>query len=708
MPRAIALVTALILVSGCGGGAAGSVGNAVMAPVMPTTTPTPAATTQPQPTPQSKPNVAIAMQIGQSAETAARTIAAHRAAIAAQGVRTPQYVSTSTLGVKVVVYPHGSSTALMTLAYDVSSGSNICTGSGPRTCTLALYLQPGSYDFSMTLYDAPPVSGAIPGSAHALSTGSLTNQTIQPYAVNSLAFVVDGIVSSLSAPTFASVPADGSAHTVAVSFVAYDADGKIITGSQPYASPINVSLAESGGSGLAHLTVNGSSVGTSATITTPGQTLAIVYNGGGSAGYTTLTSISSASAPAQQVRVSPLYVSTTTVDATDASQSNTITLSEAYAPATSYTTSGWTCGGFSSGASNGGSGSGTVTITSPAAVTGSPLQSSYSCGAMTIRDAYGTARTISTIGASIPVSPTCASSSSATYLGVKSGSNYVTASGSPCALTLGTGSLSMYYAPNDGSHPGSASTTVSEANDRNGVTPNTSSCGSVASLSPSVTPGGYASAMSGTLNAAAVQVTSAPAGTQSCTATIADNNGQTRPLSLAATPSIMTTSGTAPVDNESESCMQFDQQGDVDCAGAWTYTLNGGTSSYFFSNASNAVALNVTYAASGTVQVIGTGVCLWDQTHNKTYALPYTTNGSGDLVVQGTFILSGGAGSYEVYGFLSSDTTASHSPGGYSGQLYGSAVTAPSNASGATTLTATGGPTYYWNGIQGFQEQTAC
>lgn len=630
MRRSIALVSALMFVSGCGGGGSGTV-------ALPTAPPSPIPA-QP-PSPQSRPNVSIAMQVGESAETAARTIAAHRVTMAA-GVRTPQYVATTTLGVQVIVYPHGSGTPLQTTVYDVSSGSNICSGTAPRTCTLALNLQPGSYDFAMTLYDAAPSSGAMPVGAKALSTGTLLNQTIRAYVVNSLAFIVDGIVSSISTPTFASVPADGSAHAIAVSFVAYDADGNPITGSQPFASPLSLTLAERGGSGHTYLLVNGANAGTSASITQPGESLAIHYDGGGSAGYTTQTSIMSAFAPTQTLRVSPMYLSTTTVAASDAGQLNNVTITEAGAPRTAYTVS--SCPGFSFGTTNGSGGGGTVAVTSPPAIAGQTLLGTYSCGGpVTIVDAFGTAQSLA-VSATIPTTTDCASAASSIYLGTKMGPQYVVGQGVRCPLSASASSITVFAPPNDGLHPASASDTISERNDDSPASVSAPTCANVVTTTSALVPGAsLASPLSGSVVVASVPTT---ASTQTCSVQVSDGVAS-KPVSVTVEPSIQTFAS-GPLIESPPTCADVGFKATCVTTASEDIGANGGNGSTFsFRTTTNAIHIEATVAGNSGARTQTNSLSLYDANTGAQFPIASATNGATATVSE-TITLPDGPGTY--------------------------------------------------------------
>ena len=321
--------------------------------------------------------------------TAAQAVALYHRHALATG-RTPQYVSPSTLGVSVTASGGGG-----TFVFNVSAGSPLCTSGAPRTCTLSFPITAGSYTFTMTLYDAAPVGGAIPGGAKSLGASSVA-QTINPLQANTLNFYVGGIVGGVGVSggtTFTSLPADGAAHSYNVALIVTDADGNVITtgGSSPYSNPVTVTLTESGGSGHAQLFKNGSASGTSATLSQSTDTLSLHYDGAGAAGYTTSTAITASGATGSTLKVSPLYASQSTVtvyrpwDATHpVSTSLTISEQGASTPATINNAPCGTKVGFSTTTIPNANGSTTVTA--------GPLDS-VSC-APTVSDVYGSSLTL--------------------------------------------------------------------------------------------------------------------------------------------------------------------------------------------------------------------------------------------------------------------------------------------------------------------------
>lgn len=539
---ALALVSAIL--GGCGGGGAlapgagvGGVNPPASATSNPVPTPTSGSSTQTQATTSQ-----VVVTIPGAVDNAAQMVTRH---IASTAKVRPQFVSPGSMGVTISATPQGGGSAT-TQAFDVSSGSPLCTTGSPRTCSLPVSLNAGSYTLTLTIYNEAPVSGSIPNGAAVLGVSNLS-QTIVANQANTIAFTVQGVVSGISTSggvTFGSLPANGTAQSYGVALVVTDASGNAIT-SGTYNNPISVSLAESGGSGHAYLVHNGSNSGSSATLTSATDTLAIHYDGGGTAGYYNTTTLSAPGASASAVQVSPMYVSGA-VAITDQTQTKSVTITEANAPNNVAYSTTFSCSGFSKVESGTGA-SHTLSITSPTLTTGATVPS-FSCPNPSVTDNFGSTMPVTYTG-SLPTTTTCASIGSGKYLGVKSGSNYELANGTPCPLSVAASTVTVYD-PSDGSHPASTTVAVSEANDETPPTVSTSSCtsgyidatnGLTASGSPSGSLGGNV-----TVSAGSEQ------DYYGCTVAVSDGNGQTQNVTAFIDPNSaeQSWSGTITVDCE--------------------------------------------------------------------------------------------------------------------------------------------------------------
>ncbi|HET9030826.1 MAG TPA: hypothetical protein VFN49_11695 [Candidatus Aquilonibacter sp.] len=294
------------------------------------------------------------------------------------------FVSPSAAGASIAV--SGSHGGSATTVADISSASSACTTSaGQRTCTVTASAPFDTDTFTISLYDAAPVSGSIPATAHLLSTGSVT-QTITSSFTGPLSVFVGGQIANIGlSSTYASAAADGTAQSLGITVAPTDfGNNPIVAGtSDPYANPIAVSLSETGGSGHMHLVLNGSPSGTSATLTTSSDSISIAYDGGGSAGYSAAVTLSASGAASETLAVSPMFVTSTsplyasgTLSLSGSASTIPITVQEASAPASlSYTVAL----------------SGCTNIASNTAVTGTGVSSSFNVTGGTTASASGCA-----------------------------------------------------------------------------------------------------------------------------------------------------------------------------------------------------------------------------------------------------------------------------------------------------------------------------
>lgn len=166
-------------------------------------------------------------------------------------------IAEGTLGIALVVYPHpqASSSPLQTDAFDISPASTSCTtnADASRTCSFALALAPGTYDVDATTYDSAPVSGAIPGTAHALGYQALVGFVVSQGAANSVNLSIDGIAASavltLPVPTVRGLDAIAQQASIDV----LDANGDVILSNgfvDSLGNPVTVSLSDAATTGL--------------------------------------------------------------------------------------------------------------------------------------------------------------------------------------------------------------------------------------------------------------------------------------------------------------------------------------------------------------------------------------------------------------------------------------------------------------------------
>lgn len=202
----------------------------------------------------------------------------------AKAPRSRNYVSPSTNGIGISVVAHGGTFPAMVTpsdAYDVSAGSSYCVagGGGSRTCTFYVPAPAGADDFQVSGWDAAPVNGSFVG-AHLLSQSVESNQTISGTATNVLNFSMSGTVHSIFLRlSSATMVAGQQNNTYTLNVEALDADGNIISGSDPFvdangnALSIAINVSPAGGPGTITLAPN-------APVTNPSNsTFTLNYNG---------------------------------------------------------------------------------------------------------------------------------------------------------------------------------------------------------------------------------------------------------------------------------------------------------------------------------------------------------------------------------------------------------------------------------------------
>ena len=220
----------------------------------------------------------------------------------------PNYISASALGASISVAGSTGGTGSATI--DLSTGSTQCSGSGTsRTCAANVTVPIDTDTFTVTVYDAAPVGGAIPPSAHVLGVGSVT-QAITPSFAGSVSILIGGTIANIGVTsTFASVPADGTAHQVGIAYGPSDFGNNALGGSNaPFANPITVSLSETAGTTMT-LLYNGAASGTTATLKNPGDAIAVSYTGAAVPGDTATVTLSAVGATSQTIGISPMIVS---------------------------------------------------------------------------------------------------------------------------------------------------------------------------------------------------------------------------------------------------------------------------------------------------------------------------------------------------------------------------------------------------------------
>jgi hypothetical protein len=213
MKRSLIVLVAALALAGCGGGGGSSA--------------TPAAGATATQTKTSSGTLLLSIPLGTTGS--------------ASHVRYPQFVSPGAVSVTLSI----NGGALQT--FDVSATSSICqTIGGSRLCTLSFNAPPGSDAFTFKIYNAANGTGTL------LASGTSTISVVlgTPFAVTVAMNPVIGLLSvNASNPTFncpnagnttAGTIVEGCAGTTTLTFTVMDPSGNTITGSSPFAQPIQI------------------------------------------------------------------------------------------------------------------------------------------------------------------------------------------------------------------------------------------------------------------------------------------------------------------------------------------------------------------------------------------------------------------------------------------------------------------------------------
>ncbi len=339
--RNIAYVCSALAAAGCSGGAQ--------------STPTTAFTARPSVT-AAKPAAAARLTV---------RLPAHGAVSSFR--RSREFVSPATSGVDIEVYtdPQAQNpTPVLHLTADLSSGSSACAADpgGTRTCTIALPITAGTFDFVLTLYDAAPVSGSFT-SAHELGAGSVT-KTIVRNADNVVSVAIDGTIASLALAPGRQTYHIETPATFAIGVTPLDADlDTILAGSaDTYQNPVTVSVSDTGSH--MKLSLNGGTPAVSVTSTQLLDRITAIYDGAGTRGYAATVTASASGATSASAFLDSFYVSPTTTNFTSYGTTATITADEPHA-AGAFTLQSVVCGGVATASPGSGTGEvQTFTITS--------------------------------------------------------------------------------------------------------------------------------------------------------------------------------------------------------------------------------------------------------------------------------------------------------------------------------------------------------
>ncbi len=280
--------------------------------------------------------------------------------------RSRKFVSPATSGVDILVYTHPQSTNPTAVAHvtaDIGPSSTSCSADpgGTRTCTLAIPIDAGTYDFAFTLYDAAPAGGSF-SSAHELGTGAVT-KSIAVNADNVVSVAIDATIASLAISPGRQTFAIGSPGSFQIGVTPLDADNDTIlaTSADPYMNPVTISVTDTGSH--MRLSLNGGAASSSVTSTALSDRITATYDGLGARGYFATVALAANAAAGASETLDSFYVSPLEMDFSNFGQTAVLTVDEPHATG-AFAVMPVTCGGVASASPVQGSGeTQTFTIT---------------------------------------------------------------------------------------------------------------------------------------------------------------------------------------------------------------------------------------------------------------------------------------------------------------------------------------------------------
>jgi hypothetical protein len=198
--------------------------------------------------------------------------------------RNPKFISASTQSMTVSLVANGKTT-LLTTANLTPSSPGCSVGSGGATqCTVSFLTSAGSDTFQMNMYDQAN------GKGNLLSTGQTPVENIVAGQANTVDVTLDGVPASLSVVLGQGTLPVGTASSTSLTVVAEDADNNVIVGPGGFSSAIALAIT---GDTYSTLSVSYGQGQTS--ITSPGQTVTLNYNGATNVGSIITASTTGAS-----------------------------------------------------------------------------------------------------------------------------------------------------------------------------------------------------------------------------------------------------------------------------------------------------------------------------------------------------------------------------------------------------------------------------
>jgi streptogramin lyase len=202
------------------------------------------------------------------------------------GRRNPFFTASQTNGISITITPK-LVPATTTIADISANGPNCTTTAGSRTCTVTVSAIPGADAFFIATYDAAPVAGKIPATAHQLAVANFS-YLIVAGAANTVPVTLNGVIASIGLYVPVTTLHGTIPSTQTFSAYGIDPDGNIIVSDAYYSSnglPAPIALQTSGPSpdGNGHFTVPA---------TVPSQApngLTLAYDGGANIPFKTIS-----------------------------------------------------------------------------------------------------------------------------------------------------------------------------------------------------------------------------------------------------------------------------------------------------------------------------------------------------------------------------------------------------------------------------------
>ena len=198
--------------------------------------------------------------------------------------RRPAFVSAGTQSGSISVNGAPSPTLSFSLA---SSAPNCTSTSGARTCTIVVDLPLGPDFVALSTFDGALTSDGHT-SGHLLASASRLQQIVESSANHVLLSLLGVPASVTIVSQRSSIPSNGTPVTVPLTVTVFDASGTQITGTDSYAFAITFQMQSTGvpTGATFRFSVNGGPPG-GGTVTSPNDTIALVYDGRyGSGTYT--------------------------------------------------------------------------------------------------------------------------------------------------------------------------------------------------------------------------------------------------------------------------------------------------------------------------------------------------------------------------------------------------------------------------------------